>query len=624
MRLPGGGRIKQFLTRKWDEIGTAMQMFLVLDVLAVLLIGGLLVFTNRVIVHSVYTLIDTNLARQASLVANTLEYEAFYLHAEARTALVLNTPVVPISTSSGVSPTLNDLLDAIYQSHQINSIYILSQQGEVLAHVGESFSNPASLVSPTVLARTHDGSTLTQLVPVETSLWWMGYTLYRQPKEPPVLLLFARRLTPDYLKSLSQSIGAEIILTDGKVAISSLSTQYPDCCVAGQAIEHVSRIRGAGFFDFDSGSNTYRGYLTPLNPAFAPDIQLVLLVPKDTADAIVSTTTREILIIGVLLILVTTALVRFLVWRVFNPLRDLTAAAQSMAEGNLEHPIQADGTVEIVSLAASMEHMRRQLLELMRTQQRWNEELEAQVRARTRELERLARLRDRLVGQLITAQEEERRRIGRELHDETSQALTYLVIRLGLLASSVRDSRTRQDLYHLKKIAASMLEDVKRVILNLRPRLLDEYGLAAAIQYYAEERLSVHGIRYTLDVSGCEYRLPPHKEINLFRIAQEAINNIINHADATEVRVTLTCTEHEMVLTVEDNGRGFDLQEVETSLGNGDYRGLGLLSMRERATLIDGDLTIETAPGQGTRVTVRVPLQEGEVRHVQNSRPPCG
>ncbi len=624
MELALGVRGRQFVTRKWEQLGTAVQMFLVLDALAVLLIAGLLIFTNRVIVHSVYTFLDNNLTRQAVLIANALEYEAYYLHAEARTTLAMNSPAMTSSPpATSVSPTLNNLLQAIHRSHEIDSIYILSQQGDVLAHVGDSFSDPKMLLSPTVLAHTHDGSTFTQLVPADAALWWMGYTPYRQPGESPVLLLFARRITTEYLQSLSRGVGAQIILTDGKVTISSFSKEYPECCIAGQVIERIPRMPVSAYFDFDYEGTTYRGFTMPLNPTFAPAIRLVLLVPKDAANAIVSTTTREILIIGVLLILVTTALVRFLVWRVFDPLRSLTAAAQGMASGDLERPIRADGTVEIVSLASSMEHMRRRILELMRAQQRWNEELEAQVRARTRELERLARLRDRLVGKLITAQEEERRRIGRELHDETSQALAYLVIRLGLLASSAPDSQTRQDLLHLKEIASSMLEDIKRIILDLRPRLLDEYGLAAAIQHYAEERLAAHGIRYTLDVRGCEYRPPPHKEINLFRIAQEAINNVVNHAQATEVRIGLECSEREIVLSVEDNGQGFDLHAVERFAGNGDYRGLGLLGMRERATLLGGDLIIESTPGKGTRVVVRVPLLEGELRHVQDPGAAC-
>jgi signal transduction histidine kinase len=168
-------------------------------------------------------------------------------------------------------------------------------------------------------------------------------------------------------------------------------------------------------------------------------------------------------------------------------------AAEAMAAGDLSQPVRVQGTAEVEALAAAFDQMRASLQAHIEAQRRWGQELEAQVSARTRELEALCRVRDRLVVKLLSAQEEERQRVARELHDETSQVLANLVVALGTMARLTPDVDMRQRLSQVKRQAIETLEGVKRIVLDLRPRLLDDYGLLPAIQWYVEERLGQAG-----------------------------------------------------------------------------------------------------------------------------------
>ena len=223
-----------------------------------------------------------------------------------------------------------------------------------------------------------------------------------------------------------------------------------------------------------------------------------------------------------------------------------------------------------------------------------------------------------LTAQLIEVAEAERQRVARELHDETSQALANLVVTLGMIARLSKDDETTQRLEVAKQQVIETLEGVKRIILDLRPRLLDDYGLQSAIQWYAEERLCQAGIDAVVEVHGSPVRMPPHAETEIFRVVQEAINNIARHAHATKARVSLHWKPHSLEVEVQDNGCGFDFQKVMD--GTEQDRALGLLGMQERMTLIGGTLAIRSAPGAGTLVRLQVPLSETEEAHVQD---PC-
>ncbi|MBE3598841.1 MAG: sensor histidine kinase [Limnochordaceae bacterium] len=164
---------------------------------------------------------------------------------------------------------------------------------------------------------------------------------------------------------------------------------------------------------------------------------------------------------------------------------------------------------------------------------------------------------------------------------------------------------TRQALEKLREVGEATLDEVRRITYDLRPAALDDLSLAAAVVWFARSRLEPAGIAVDAVVDACpERRLPPAAETAVFRIAQEALTNVLRHSGARHVRVRLSCPEGQpLELVVEDDGRGFDLHEV---LGRRDHPALGLAGMRERAELLGGTLSIATAPGKGTRLEVRI------------------
>lgn len=225
------------------------------------------------------------------------------------------------------------------------------------------------------------------------------------------------------------------------------------------------------------------------------------------------------------------------------------------------------------------------------------------------ELKRKEELRRRLLEKVITAQEEERQRIARELHDETSQALTSLMVGLKVLEGASTLEEVREGTAELRAIAAQTLKEVHELALELRPSVLDDLGLVAALQRYAKGCTAKFGLDVDLQTIGLgEKRLPPEVETTLYRIVQEALTNAAKHAQARNVSVLLERRGESVVAIVEDDGQGFDVQQVLASRDMA--KKLGLYGIQERASLIGGKLTIESEPGMGTTVFVEIPLEK--------------
>jgi len=225
--------------------------------------------------------------------------------------------------------------------------------------------------------------------------------------------------------------------------------------------------------------------------------------------------------------------------------------------------------------------------------------------------------RARLLSNIMTAQEEERRRIARELHDETSQTLTALLVGFDTLkmAYQLNPERVERHLQDLKRITEELLTNIHRLIANLRPALLDDLGLTAAITWYGDMRLTPLGIEFDFDCDGLYERYPPAIETTLFRIVQEAVTNVIRHSRASIVHLKLTQTDSVVALEIRDNGVGFDPKILQNPKHD---HGLGLLGMQERATLLGGQLEIKTAPGEGTLIRIVIPLSQIKVSHEEN------
>lgn len=201
---------------------------------------------------------------------------------------------------------------------------------------------------------------------------------------------------------------------------------------------------------------------------------------------------------------------------------------------------------------------------------------------------------------VVQAQELERRRLARELHDETGQALTSILLGLKPLEEALADHPARDALAELREHVVSALQDVRRLAVELRPAVLDDYGLVPALERLTESFAEPTGMRVDFHSALGETRLPGEVETALYRVVQESLTNIVKHANARSVSVSVARRDSVVVAVIEDDGAGFDIRKVGED-------GIGLLGMRERLALIDGRLGIESRPGAGTTIVAEVP-----------------
>jgi len=257
------------------------------------------------------------------------------------------------------------------------------------------------------------------------------------------------------------------------------------------------------------------------------------------------------------------------------------------------------------------EERARQMEELTRAR------LEAQQRL-SEEAAQQEALRQEFTRRLVWAQEEERRYIARELHDEIGQACTALRWELAALEQTLPEEpphrEIRARIQHLHEITDRAMENLYRMVNRLRPAALDRLGLIPALITYADECSARYPFVVEVEIQGPRRRFPERVETVLYRVAQEAITNVARHARATRVRLTLAAQDHQVCLTVADNGVGIDPETVQQT---DDFwkGGRGLTGIRERVQLMGGRAEICSTPGAGTVLTVCLPLEEESDEH---------
>ena len=266
-----------------------------------------------------------------------------------------------------------------------------------------------------------------------------------------------------------------------------------------------------------------------------------------------------------------------------RPLRELVDATRRVAQGDFSPRVPRWAKDEIGDLAEAFNAMTTEL-------------------ARADELRReREQLRRQLLEKVIATQEDERRRIARELHDSTSQNLTSLMVGLRNLETICPDPRLRSTVDELRGVASQTLEEVHEISARLRPRILDDLGLPEALERLAHDWQARYKIPVDFLIHIGQERLPGEIETAIYRIVQESLTNVARYAEARSVSVLVERQGRDVVAIVEDDGQGFELTQ---EMGD---RHLGLVGMRERAELLGGQLTIESAPGRGTSVHVQIP-----------------
>lgn len=218
-------------------------------------------------------------------------------------------------------------------------------------------------------------------------------------------------------------------------------------------------------------------------------------------------------------------------------------------------------------------------------------------------------LRAELFRRIVGAQEAERQRIARDLHDETGQSLTAIGMGLKSLSVETDSKRRSSTLNQLQSLTSDAIRELQRVISDLRPAHLDDLGLSATLRWYASRIHELTSIQVRVDIDGDEPPLDEAVKITIFRIVQEALNNVIKHAGATTINVKIHYLQKEVRIHVFDNGVGFDMKAVQSRIGR---VSLGLAGMEERAALLGGGVTVSSRPGYGTEVEAVIPMIKSE------------
>jgi signal transduction histidine kinase len=273
----------------------------------------------------------------------------------------------------------------------------------------------------------------------------------------------------------------------------------------------------------------------------------------------------------------------------------------------------------------SFEIMRRRLSDSLDKIHKYNTELEERVVERTEELQQSRKRLSILLHEVIRAQEEERKRIARELHDETSQSIAALGMSIEIAAIALKENAlTPEKIYELRGRVSQLLEGISRLIQDLRPPVLDDLGLESGVRWLLERHLAVKGIKYRLNaskefqglISSEETILDDKTVFRLFRIIQEAVINVSKHAEASNVSVSLLFDGQAVKAYIKDDGVGFDVQTVLREADSGERSGFGLIGLKERAALLAGTVDIRSVPGEGTEITISIPLSSLEVHNV--------
>ncbi len=316
-----------------------------------------------------------------------------------------------------------------------------------------------------------------------------------------------------------------------------------------------------------------------------------------TEERMRSAMSRQVLVV-LLAILVVCIIGAFLSsrisWLIIKPIRQLCRIADAIKTGDKDIRADLCGDKEIDKLALGFNDMTTSLLEA-------NKEKENLLK----ELQEKEHLRDILITKLMTAQEDERKRISREFHDETSQALTSLMLTMRALSAQAPDEEQKKALLLGRDVAADILSKVRNMAVELRPPELDDLGLGAAITQYGNKFAADHALQLTLQISGEEEKVDGQIAMALYRIVQEGFSNIAQHSGATKVDLHVAFQGEQVTVILADNGKGisdYDLLEAKRK------RRLGLYGMQERVELLQGKMAIRDSVYGGAELYIVIPL----------------
>lgn len=300
------------------------------------------------------------------------------------------------------------------------------------------------------------------------------------------------------------------------------------------------------------------------------------------------------IMIGAVFLLVGFGAIYLIVNGVTKPLKKLTEGVTLLGMGGKVEKISVETRDEIWRLAGAFNTMSESLKE------REKELRESEKRLRS------------LSSELLKAQEKERKRLSNEIHDELGQRLALLKHHLRSIEREVGDHQPslRKECEETSRFVDETIVSVRRLSRDLSPSILEDLGLSAALRWLAESFEERHSIQMSFDVDGIDGLFSQETETNLYRISQEALTNIGRHAEASRIRFAVQKNENHVSFVVEDNGKGFDVAQIRSRLPH--EKGMGLAAMTERAHMFGATFHISSVLGEGTRISLKIPLEKGE------------
>jgi signal transduction histidine kinase len=512
-----------------------------------------------------------------------------------------------------------------YPFFHVSGIWLLDSAGEVVDGAGlpTPADAPAGVGQRLVAAELAQSAVLRSVAPIPGAFAF-ATVLVRLPGTPASVVLVhttSVNSSADFVPAQYGRVGGsgatppgsdaaetyhlEVVDPDGMAVLGVGSDEVP-----GQPSHHFPAMRGlvasgsaAALLHEPGPGETFAPHVMAVVPLADSPFYVVLEQPVDVALALPLRLRQQLLLATVVGFLASLAVAWVTTRHVVKPTEELTRAAERMAGGDLAVPISVAAQDEVGQLAENLEAMRQRLRAAYEAVENTNKELEVRVSERTERL-------DQVLRQTISAQEDERRRLARELHDETAQTIAALSIALDRARDGLQGAGADavSQIAQAKELSTRLLAETRRLILGLRPTVLDDMGLLPAIRWYADSYLGDKGIEVTVEAAVPTERLPAHIEVALFRIVQEALANVAKHARAGHVDVRLTHDQSEIRVAVADDGRGFDVARAFG--GSSPTESVGLLGMQERARLLGGRLEVLSHDGGGTVVRVEIPLDD--------------
>jgi len=573
------------------------------------------------IVWQVRQCLSNELQQQAIALHGWFTAEASYLRDEA--LLLAHYEDLFTWLSKGELERLRRFLALHQTAHERDQVYILTPHPVAYTAAEEAVFTADDLQRLDAVQRGWKGQTLAELTTIQGRIWLIAVAPHTTARgQVDAVVTIAHEFDSVTLAQLARGFGGSLLLTDGQGAVVIAGQPLPPSTLT-TVQQELAQHRVAAWQPFfvRHQAQLYGVVFAPLGPTHqGMYYTLVLLKPAEVLNHTYDQARWGAIALSTALIVLALAVVVFHHWAVFAPLQALQQATQRIAQGHLNHPVPQRGLHVLRALAEHIDAMRQRVRHLLQTERALRQTLAQRLEHQSGTLVQMCREREELLTRLITAQEEERRRVARELHDETSQELANLIVRLGALGRQTEDPHLQQQLRMLREHVARTLEGVNRIVLDLRPGLLDEYGLLPAVRWYAEERLRAVGVEVQIEVHGTPHEFPPVVHTTLYRVLQEAINNIARHAQAQHARLVFQWQPQALHIEIHDDGRGFTFDPHHLATAGH----FGLLGMRERLHLIHASLEVRTAPGQGTHLFITVPYDPNQptpgAAHGQNSR----